>query len=73
LRYRKRGQARGSAGSIDTKNRLRRIYAGRRTPSRLWGAVEAVGECDGARPFNSYGDSGRCFDRDILQYLWRAM
>jgi hypothetical protein len=31
----------------------RRIYAGRRTPSRLWGAVEAVGERHGARPFNT--------------------
>jgi hypothetical protein len=51
----------GSAGSINTINRqrrqlrrqLRKIYAGRRAPSRLWGAVEAVGECHGARPFNT--------------------
>jgi DDE superfamily endonuclease len=41
------------AGSTDRKNRQRRIYAGRRTPSRLWGAVEAVGERHGARPFNN--------------------
>jgi hypothetical protein len=52
IRYSKRGQANRQQGIPQAARQSARRKKTERAPSRLWGAVDAVGERHGARPFN---------------------
>jgi hypothetical protein len=52
IRHSKRGQANRQQGIPQAARQSARRKKTERAPSRLWGAVDAVGERHGTRPFN---------------------